>query len=279
MVKDVGSRWNVTNLGALLIANNLEEFDPSLARKGVRFIAYGGDDRAATVTHRHDGIKGYASGFEGLIGYINNLLPQNEHIGTTFREAQPLFPELAIRELVANALIHQNLTIQGAGPKIELFKNRMEITNPGVPLVQVERMIDLPPRSRNEMLASIMRRMRICEEDGSGLEKVIVSVELFQLPAPIFQAEENSMQVVLYGPRSFANMTPSERVRACFQHAVIRYLSGKRMKNSSLCKRFGIKPQNAAQASAVIKAALSEEKIKVADPEHPRAGYVPWWAN
>ncbi len=278
IMRDVGDRWNVTNLGAILIANNLTEFDPSLARKGVRFVAYDGDDRAARVTHRHDGLKGYASGFEGLVGYINNLLPQNEHIGIAFRLAQSLFPELAIRELVANALIHQDLTIQGAGPQIELFKNRMEITNPGLPLVQVERMIDLPPRSRNEMLASIMRRMGICEEQGSGLEKVITSVELFQLPAPRFQAGEDSMQVALYGPRTFAEMTSDERIRACYQHAVIMYLGGRRMKNASLCKRFGIKKSNAPQASLVIKKALEAGKIKVADLDHPRAGYAPWWA-
>lgn len=278
ITKDVGERWDITNLGALLFANNLAEFDPSLARKGIRFIAYNGTNKASTVTHRHDGVKGYANGFEGLIGYINNLLPQNEYIGAAFRETQPLFPELAIRELVANALIHQDLTIQGAGPQIELFSNRMEITNPGAPLIQVDRMIDLPPRSRNEMLASIMRRMAICEEQGSGLDKVIISVELFQLPAPRFQAGTDSMQVVLYGPRSFANMTSDERTRACYQHAVITYLSGERMKNASLCKRFGIKQSNAPQASLVIKKALDEGKIKVADPDHPRAGYAPWWA-
>ena len=86
------------------------------------------------------------------------------------------------------------------------------------------------------------------------------------------------MQAVLYGPRSFANMTLAERVRACYQHAVITYLSGRKMKNSSLCKRFGIASKNAAQATHVIKAALQEGTIIVADPEHPRAGYVPWWA-
>jgi predicted HTH transcriptional regulator len=278
ITKDVGEYWNITNMGALLFAKHLDRFDSSLARKGVRFIAYDGDNRAANVIRRQDGEKGYAAGFESLLDFINNLLPQNEHIGTAFRESQPLFPGIAIRELIANALIHQDLTISGTGPQIELFADRIEITNPGHPLVQIDRMIDLPPRSRNEMLASLMRRMGICEEQGSGLDKVIIHVELFQLPAPKFQADGDSTQVILYSPRSFANMTLTERVRACYQHAVITYLSGKRMKNASLCKRFGIQSKNAAQASQVIKVALQEEKIKPADPEHPRAGYIPWWA-
>ena len=158
--KDVGGRWNISNLGAILFAVDLSQFDSSISRKAVRFVAYEGNHRASTVTHRQDGNKGYASGFEGLVGYINNLLPQNEHIGAAFRESKPLFPELAIRELVANALIHQDMSIRGVGPQIELFCDRIEITNPGKPLVQAERMIDLPPRSRNEGLASLMRRMK-----------------------------------------------------------------------------------------------------------------------
>lgn len=276
--RDVGDKWNISNLGAILFAANLDKFDPSLARKAVRFVAYGGKNKAATVTHRVDGKRGYAAGFEGLVSYINDLLPKNEHIGEALRAAHPLFPELAIRELVANALIHQDMTVTGAGPQIEMFEDRIEITNPGRPLVRAERMIDLPPRSRNEALASLMRRMGMCEEQGSGLDKVITQVELFQLPPPLLRESETSMQVVLYGPRNFADMTPDERIRACYHHAVLKFLSGDRMKNASLCARFGIDPKNAAQASGVIKKTLEAGLIKVADPDHPRAGYIPIWA-
>lgn len=139
-------------------------------------------------------------------------------------------------------------------------------------------MIDLPPRSRNEALASLMRRMEMCEEQGTGLDKVIISIELNQLPPPKFQELDNSMRVILLAPRSFADMTVSERVRACYQHAIIKYLDGKKMKNSTLCERFGIDKKNAAQASVIIKKALENKFIKPADPEHPRGGYEPIWA-
>ena len=278
IVRDVGERWNITNLGAILFASRLGEFESGLSRKGVRFVAYAGKNRAATVTHRLDGQRGYAVGFEGLLGYINGLLPKNEHIGQALREAHPLFPELAIRELIANALIHQDLTVTGAGPQIELFEDRIEISNPGTPLVKPERMVDLPPRSRNEALASLMRRMNMCEEQGSGLDKVLEALELFQLPPLLLRAEKNSMQAVLYAPRSFADMTPEERMRACYFHAVLKYLSGDKMKHASVCARLGIALKNAAQATAVINKTLEAGLIRVADPDHPRAGYVPHWA-
>lgn len=275
---DVGGRWGITHLGAILFANDLDQFDPSLARKAVRFVAYQGINRASMVTHRQDGKKGYATGFEGLVNYINGLLPQNEHIGAAFRESHSLYPERAIRELVANALIHQDMTISGAGPQIELFADRMEIANPGKPLVKPERMIDLPPRSRNEALASLMRRMGLCEEQGSGLDKVITDIETFQLPPLKLKVDGNAMQVALYAPRSFAEMSVSERVLACYQHAVLQWLSGQKMKNAGLCKRLGIEKSNAPQATKVLNAAMKEGLIKPAEPERPRAGYIPQWA-
>lgn len=276
--KDVGGHWNITNLGAILFAENLDDFDTSLARKGIRFVSYDGDNKACTIKQRIDGKRGYSRAFEGVVSYINDLLPVNEHIGSTQRESVLLYPEIAIRETIANALIHQDFTISGAGPLVELFNNRLEITNPGKSLVQTDRMIDLPPRSRNEALASLMRRMKFCEEQGTGLDKVIISIEIHQLPAPKFQELNDAMRVVLFAPRSFAEMTVVERVRACYQHSIIKYLEGSKMKNNTLCERFGIDKKNAAQASLVIKKALEMGVIKVADPEYPRGGYEPIWA-
>lgn len=92
--RDVGERWNILNLGAILFAVDMSDFEGSLERKAVRFVKYNGTDRTANVSHRRDGKKGYASGFEGLLAYINGLLPQNELIGQALRETHPLFPQL-----------------------------------------------------------------------------------------------------------------------------------------------------------------------------------------
>jgi predicted HTH transcriptional regulator len=95
-----------------------------------------------------EGGKGYACGFEGLIGFINALLPSNEVVGKALRSSVPMFPELAVRELVANALIHQDFFMSGTGPMVEIFDDRIEITNPGAPLVDTDRFVDTPPRSQ-----------------------------------------------------------------------------------------------------------------------------------
>ena len=147
-----GGQWHITNLGAILFAKQLKSF-AHLARKAVRLIQYKSNSRIETV-REIEGNKGYAVGFDGLMDYLKALLPSNEEIGKAFRKEVPMYPELAIRELVANAIIHQDFSLTGTGPLIEIFDKRMEITNPGRPLVATERFLDSPPQSRNEVLAS-----------------------------------------------------------------------------------------------------------------------------
>lgn len=273
---EAGERWDILNLGAMLFGKSLSPF-AGLDRKAVRVIQYASGDR--TITQRRlESPRGYASGFTALIEYIDTLIPRNEEIGKALRSEHSLYPPIAIRELVANALIHQDLTVTGAGPMVEVFPDRIEITNPGKPLVDPSRFVDMPPRSLNEALASLMRRMGICEEQGSGVDKALTSVELFQLPPPEFRTDGESVRVTLYGPRSFSSMTPTERVRACYQHAALRYIAGHKMTNASLRDRFGLSSTNAAAVSRIIRDALESNAIKVADPNAPKSGYVPIWA-
>jgi predicted HTH transcriptional regulator len=279
IVSAEGDRYDITNVGAILFAKNLQDFD-RLARKALRVIIYRDNNRTNTVKELLLP-KGYAVGFEGVMRYINDQLPQNEEIGEALRKEVRMYPQIAIRELVANALIHQDFNISGSGPTVEMFSDRMEITNPGVPLIDTLRFIDEPPRSRNERLAALMRRMTICEERGSGIDKVIFSIEVFQLPAPDFRVSAESTIAVLYGPRKFAQMNREERIRACYQHACLQYVSGKHMTNASLRKRLGIKDSNYPIASKIIKDAFNLELIKSKIEKtglRKDASYVPFWA-
>lgn len=192
-----------------------------------------------------------------------------------------MFPELAVRELTVNALIHQDFFVTGAGPMIEIFQDRIEITNPGEPLVDVRRFVDTPPRSRNEALASLMRRFRICEERGSGIDKVVSQVELFQLPAPLFEVLDGSTRSVLYAHKPLTSMNREDRIRACYLHACLKYVTRGYLTNTSLRERFGIPAQNSATASRLIKEAVESGQILPYDPETSKKlmKYVPWWAG
>ena len=271
--------FNITNLGAILFAKNLSDF-PRLKRKAMRVIVYRGNDRLEALGEQ-EGVKGYASGFEGLMGYINAQLPTHEVIEQAFRRIIPEFPKLAVRELVANALIHQDFFATGAGPMVEIFKDRIEITNPGEPLVDTQRFLDSPPKSRNEQLASLLRRFRICEERGSGIDKVVFEVELYQLPAPLFENPEGFTRTVLFSRKTLSDMDKAERVRACYLHACLKYVQRDYLTNTSIRGRFGIKEKNRSMASRLIRDAVEAgcivAHVPEASPKHMK--YVPFWAS
>lgn len=278
IVRSERGSWNITNLGAVLFAKKLEEFH-SLRRKAVRVIVYKGSSRLETLREQK-GIKGYATDFEGLISFINGLLPMNEIIQQALRRTVPIYPELAVRELVANALIHQDFSITGAGPLVEIFEDRMEISNPGIPLVDVQRFLDLPPRSRNETLASFMRRIGVCEERGSGVDKVVFQTEFYQLPAPAFEVAGDNTRAVLFAHRFLSKMDKADRIRSCYLHACLRYVNRDFMTNTSLRNRFGIDPKNSAVASRLIKEAMDTGVIRPFDETSSKKlmKYVPFWA-
>jgi len=279
ITKGKGIKWNITHLGAILFGKRLASFH-SLRRKTIRVILYKGVNRVETV-REHEMSKGYAIGFEELIEVIATLLPNNEVIGQALRKQIPMFPMLAIRELVANAIIHQDFHLTGTAPMIEIFTNRIEITNPGLPLVKPDRFLDSPPKSRNEALASFMRRIGVCEERGSGVDKVVFQTELYQLPAPLFETTKEHTRATLFCHCELKDLDKVGRIRACYLHACLRYVQRDYMTNTTLRERFGIEEKNSATASRLIKEAL-EAKVIVpyeANASRKYMKYIPWWAK
>jgi ATP-dependent DNA helicase RecG len=271
-------QWNITNLGAIMFARNLNDYD-GLSRKALRIIHYRADDRLTTIREiSPDG--GYACSFARTIEQIMDILPTNEVIDQSLRKAVPMYPVLAIRELVANALIHQDFPLTGTGPMVEIFDSRIEITNPGIPLLDPNRFVDAPPRSRNERLASKMRRAGICEERGSGWDKVGLSIELYQLPAPLITQANQHTRVTLFSPRVLAKMDRDDRMRATYLHTCLKYVNNDFATNASIRQRFGIEPRNSATASRILREAVDAGLITVADPDSSPKNmrYVPHWA-
>ena len=278
ITKQDNGLYSITNLGAILLSKKLTQF-PRLSRKAVRVVQYQGSSRLNMIREHIDST-GYAVGFEGLINFIEALLPAYEPIIGALREKKSAYPSLVIREAVANALIHQDFSITGTGPTVEIFENRIEITNPGIPLVNIMRIIDNPPRSRNEKLAALMRRLRMCEELGTGWDKIVLTCELLQLPAPKIDIYENNTKVTIFSEVPFSNISPEDRLWACYLHACIKHVQGDYLTNSSLRTRFGLKDSAAASISRLIKTAVDLELIKPLDPTTaPRyMKYIPKWA-
>lgn len=279
LIQSSQDHWNILNKGAILFAKDLKNFK-ELKRKAVRVIVYKEGSRINALKEQEGG-RGYASGFEGLVSYVMDQLPTNEVIENALRKQVKVYPEVAIREFVANALIHQDFSVSGAGVMIEVFSDRIEITNPGVPFVDTNRFIDTAPKSRNESLASLMRRLNICEERGSGIDRAIAAVEAYQLPAPKFIRGDDYTRVILYAPSPLSRMSIEDRIRACYQHTCLHYVNNQPVNNQSVRRRFNIAKNNVSFASKIISETMTAGLIKASDPESASkkfASYVPFWA-
>ena len=279
VLKRPDGRWDITNLGGLLCAKDLRQF-PTLSRKCPRVIVYKGKNRVETL-REPEFHRGYATGFEDLTRIIHDQLPANEVLGLALRREVRMYPEVAVRELVANALIHQDFAITGDGPKVEIFTDRVEITNPGRPLIDTLRFVDEPPRSRNEAMAALMRRMKICEERGSGIDKVLFHIEVHQLPAPEFRETGSHTITTLFSTRDLDRMEKPDRVRATYLHACLKHVSNEQMTNESLRKRLNIPDPDYPKASRIIRETIESKLIKPRDMEsksRKHAKYLPFWA-
>jgi ATP-dependent DNA helicase RecG len=207
-------------------------------------------------------------------------LPANEVIEQALRREVKMFPEIAVRELTANALIHQDFTASGTSVMIEIYEDRIEISSPGTPFIAPERFID-EYQSRNERLADLMRRLGICEEKGSGVDKVVSAAELHQLPAPDFRVGELRTTSVLFAHQEFSQMSREDRIRACYQHCCLQYVSNQKMTNTSLRQRFGLSDSGSSSSttSQIITATKDAGFIKLDGEKATKyAKYVPHWA-
>lgn len=76
-------------------------------------------------------------------------------------------------------------------------------------------------------------------------------------------------------------MSKEEKIRACYQHACLKYVSNEKMTNQTLRDRFGIEEHNSALASRILKDTFDANLIKEEDPDSQSRKYkkyIPYWA-
>jgi len=275
---DVGN-WNITNLGALMIAKDLKKFE-HLARKSVRIIWYKNNTRLDAIRET-EFAGGYALSYDDIIQYIMTIISQEEIIVDGIRQLITIFPEIPVRELLANSMIHQALEQRGTNPMVEVFNDRIEFSNAGAPLVAIERIVDTVPLSRNENIAGFMHKCGICEERGSGYDKIVASTGQNEMLAPRIENQNNQFtKVVLFAKIPFNLTTKEDRIRTCYMQACLAYVTFGSIGNIDMRMIFGLNEKESYKASRVIKDTVDVGLIKAVDentaPRHMK--YIPYWA-
>lgn len=273
-------RLSVTNLGALLVAKRLSSFK-GLGKRALRIVRYVGNsslERLDDVTFD----KGYALALPDAEAYISAQTTRGELVEGAFRKIVPTYPQRAVRELLSNTVIHQDLSDSTEGPMVKMYGSRIEFSNPGVTLIPVARVLNASPKTRNVSLVRILRQMGLCEEGGTGWDLAVASCEAAHMAAPQMRSEDGlGTQVTLLAGSAYEHMTKAERRDAVYWHACLMFAEGKSMSNQSLRTRFGLSDdrRNMVAMSRLIRecceAGLIKEEDKDAGAKYRR--YVPFW--
>jgi predicted HTH transcriptional regulator len=270
-------RYHIKALYPMMAAKDVDDF-PLLKHRAPRVIHFKGTNKL-NATSDTEGSRGYAVGFEAVLKFILEKLPQSEVIAGGLRKTVYKIPELAIREFLANAFIHQDFTVNGR-PTVEIYKDKVRIINPGEPLIPTDRFINANSKSRNASFARLMREAGICEERARGVDLAISEIEKASLPPPLIMAAEESTTITIFMQKPYRDWSAEDRKRACYQHACLKYEDGEPMSNASLRERLGLASTQHPQVSNLISDSIESGLIRpLNDGQANRvARYIPYWA-
>lgn len=278
--KQDNGRFTITNLGALLVGKKLSVFQ-GLRHRALRVVRFEGKGSFGILGDKSFD-QGYALALRPAEELVMNSIPSSEELVGVFRRIQYAAPQKAIRELMANMVMHQDLSDSTSSPLVRVYSNRIEFSNPGSSLIASERLLNAPPKTRNVDLVNLMRQMDLCEEGGTGWDIVISECEKMHLPSPRFTSGEDGTTVALYFGRSYKQMTKAERREAAYWHSCLLYEQGESMNNQSLRERFGLESTNSntVAMSRLIKECCENGLIKEEDGEASNKfkRYIPAWA-
>jgi predicted HTH transcriptional regulator len=279
LINNDAGKWDITNIGAVLIGKDIQRSE-NLLKKTVRVIWYKNKDRIEAFREK-EFTGGYACTHEDIVQYIMTIVPQEEVIVDSIRKSVVVFPEIAVRELLANSMIHQALEQKGTSIMVEVFSDRIEFSNAGAPLIAIERIVDTVPVSRNENIAGFMRKCGICEERGSGYDKIIAATSDNKMPAPKVENQNNQFtKAVLLAGMPFDMMAKEDKIWTCYMRACLAYVGNQAISNVDIRTLFGLSSKELAKASRIIKETVERGLIKPLEPDTaPRyMKYIPFWA-
>ena len=143
---------------------------------------------------------------QDAVSFVRNNSRRKWWKENDYREELPDYPERAVTEAIANAIIHRDYMLMGSEILIDMYDDRLEIYSPGGmldgKLIQQLNPLTVPSKRRNPLLADFFSRLGLMERRGSGMKKIIDSYKRFERRSnyhiPEFQSNASEFHVVLW---------------------------------------------------------------------------------
>ena len=134
------------------------------------------------------------------IQFIERHISVEAKIGKVFRKDISQYPPFAIREALINSIVHTDYSMKGCHIQVAIFADRIEITNPGgLPFGQtLKKALSGYSRLRNRVIGRVFRELKLIEQWGSGLQRIIETCKKMGLQEPLFEEENNQFRITLF---------------------------------------------------------------------------------
>lgn len=279
VVRRDDGRYDITIFGGLMVARSLSDF-PLLSGKKIEVVKYETESRSSSTSRPVIFDEGYLFSFNDIVATVSNLMGLKEKVTNGLRFRVETIPEIIIRELVSNAMIHQDLNPNNGKILIECFPKWLEIYNPGKLTVNPDRMIDMAPDPSNRHMVEMLSRFDIGEGHGTGYDKIERAIEEMHLPPLLIKKEDYGLRVTVYTYKDWKEYRDEEKLKAIYFHVVLSYISGHYATNESIRTRFNLEDKDKSQISRLVSKSIGIGKIKKSpDSTGPRnISYIPYWA-
>jgi ATP-dependent DNA helicase RecG len=270
---------SISLLGGLTFAFDFAKI-PALFHKEIVLTRYQGNAKNQIKDSQYF-TSGYVLSFENIIRTVLSFSSLGEPVASNGLTVHLYrYPEIVLREAVTNMLIHQDLSVRGVSPMIAITDDAMEFINPGRLEIDPDHLIDTAPKSRNENLASFLRRIGIGDEKGTGYDKICMALEQEQMPAPQIFYDGIAVHVKIEAKKEFSLYSKKEKMDAVYFHACLCHQNGVKMTNESLRLRLGLNEKERYVVSRLLSEAVSNGRIKIEDPTSgvKNRNYLPYWA-
>ncbi len=215
----IDENGNMTNAGALLA-------DESPVRQSRIFCTrWNGLTMTSGLNEAVDDVEleGCVIGqLQDAVSFVRNNSRKKWWKEDDHREELPDYPERAVTETIANAIIHRDYMQMGSEVHIDMYDDRLEVYSPGGMmdgrLIQQLNPLTVPSKRRNPLLADFFSRLGLMERRGSGMKKIIDSYKqhehLADYRAPEFMSNASEFHVRLWNLNyieSDKNVTKEEK--------------------------------------------------------------------
>ena len=242
------------NTAVLFFARNLADF---YYHTVVTCALYQGNDKAV-VLDRKDYNSDIVSSIDLAMNFIKQYLPlRYEFTGELARKEIPQIPYEALREALINAVVHRDYFEKGANVLVEIFDNRIEITNPGG-LVK-----GLTPENfgkismlRNPGLANLLQRIDYIEKMGTGIERIRRALKEAGVPEIKYEFSPVYVKAVFLRAKETTQETTQEKI-------LYNINLNPRITTKELAEKTGLTPDGIKYHLSVLK---KEGKIKHTGP-------------